>query len=232
MSSQLLLKAAVFDLDGLMFNTEDLYIEVGTELLRRRGRSFTPELLDAMMGRKSPVALQVMIDWHQLDATVGQLLAETDEIFPAILDAKLAPMPGLLDLLRDLEIAGIPKAVATSSRWVFASDALSRFSLLDRFRFILTAEHVAHGKPHPEIYQTAARRFGWETSQLMVLEDSENGCRAAVAAGAYTVAVPNCHSRRHDFRGVAFVADTLADPRIYAALDLSASMSCPPDIEG
>ena len=57
--------------------------------------------------------------------------------------------------------------------------------------------------------------------QMMVLEDSANGCRAAVAAGAFTVAVPNRHTQHHDFKGVRFVADTLADPRIRQALDLT-----------
>src|SRR3982750_4267763 len=83
-------RAVVFDLDGLMFNTEDLYQEVGAELLRRRGHSFTQELLDQMMGRPSRVALQCMIDMHRLDATVELLQAETDELFPDILRARLA----------------------------------------------------------------------------------------------------------------------------------------------
>src|SRR5436190_20823147 len=92
-------KAVVFDLDGLMFNTEELYQSVGTELLRRRGCDFPPELLDKMMGRPARVSLQIMIDWHKLDATVEQLSAETDEIFRDVLPQRLAPMPGLLGLL-------------------------------------------------------------------------------------------------------------------------------------
>ena len=92
-------RAVVFDLDGLMFNTEELYYEVGSEILRRRGYAFTPELLDQMMGRPSHIALQIMIDTHTLKATVAELLAETDEIFPGILRERLAPMPGLVELL-------------------------------------------------------------------------------------------------------------------------------------
>ena len=210
--------AVVFDLDGLMFNTEELYEEVGEELLRRRGKQMTRELLDEMMGRPSPVALQLMIDWHQLDATVADLESETDSIFPAILDAHLAPMPGCLPLLEFLEAEGIPKAVATSSRRSFVDDVLSRFDLAPRFQFVLTAEDVQRGKPNPEIYQTAAHRLQLTTAEVMVLEDSENGCRAAVEAGAFTVAVPGGHSHRHDFSGARFVASSLADARIYQAL--------------
>ena len=65
-----MIEAVVFDLDGLLVNTEDLYQHVGTEMLRRRGHTFDGDLLDAMMGRPQQVALQVMIDWHRLADTV------------------------------------------------------------------------------------------------------------------------------------------------------------------
>ena len=214
------LQAVVFDLDGLMFNTEELYQWVGGELLRRRGRVFDGPLLDAMMGRQQRVALQIMIDWHQLTDTIETLSSETEEIFELILGERLALMPGLEQLLSALEEADIPKAVGTSSGLRFVRDVLSRFDLERRFKFLLTAEDVTEGKPAPEIYSTAAERFGVQPAEMMVLEDSQNGCRAAVAAGAFAVAVPGGHSHSHDFTGAAFVANTLADPRIYEALGL------------
>jgi HAD superfamily hydrolase (TIGR01509 family) len=212
--------AVAFDLDGLMFNTEELYQQVGGEMLRRRGREFTVDLLDAMMGRPASVALQLMIDAHQLDSSVEQLAAETDEIFATLLDEQLDVMPGLLPLLAELERAGVPKAIATSSGPDFVREVLSRFDLAPRFQFILTCDDIEHGKPHPEIYRLAARRFGLEPARLLVLEDSANGCRAAVAARTIAVAVPSGTSRRHDFSGAALVADSLADPRLYSLLGL------------
>jgi HAD superfamily hydrolase (TIGR01509 family) len=213
-------RAVVFDLDGLMFNTEELYQDVGAELLRRRGCVFTPELLDRMMGRPGRVSLQIMIDTHSLSDTVEGLARETEEIFPAILDEHLAPMPGLVDLLAALEKASLPKAIATSSGRRFVENVLSRFAWQPRFEFVLTAEDVIEGKPHPEIYLTAAKRFGLPPGELLVLEDSHNGCRAAASAGTVAVAVPSGHSHTHDFSGATLVADTLADPRIYSLLGL------------
>jgi HAD superfamily hydrolase (TIGR01509 family) len=212
--------AVVFDLDGLMFNTEELYQEVGATLLARRGYEFTPELLDQMMGRPSHVALQIMIDTHTLKATVEELLAETDEIFPEILRTRLAPMPGLVELLAALEAREIPKAIATSSRRSFVERVLDTFNYRPRFSPILTSEDITHGKPHPEIYLQAAERLNIPPTEMLVLEDSQNGCRAAVAAGAITVAVPGAHSRRHDFTGAALVAESLYDQRIYRLLDM------------
>lgn len=206
--------AVVFDLDGLLVNTEDLYQHVGTEMLRRRGRAFDGDLLDAMMGRPQKVALQVMIDWHSLTDTVEMLAAETKELFQGLLDSRLEPMPGAVALVTDLARRGLPRGVATSSGPDFAHDVLGRVGLLDRFSFVLTSADVTHGKPHPEIYETAARRLGVSPGRMLVLEDSATGCAAAVAAGAVAVAVPGGHSRRHEFPGARFIADSLADSRI------------------
>ena len=213
-------RAVVFDLDGLMFNTEELYVDVGTELLRRRGYQFTDELLDQMMGRPSSIALQIMIDTHALKATVEELLAETDELFPEILRTRLAPMPGLLDLLAALELRSVPKAIATSSRRAFVDRVLGKFDMAARFAFILTSEDIVLGKPDPEIYLKAASKLGLPPDEMLVLEDSQNGCRAAVAAGAVAVAVPSGHSHRHDFTGAALIASSLQDERIYRMLGI------------
>jgi HAD superfamily hydrolase (TIGR01509 family) len=221
MSRTSTLRAVVFDLDGLMFNTEELYQYVGGEVLRRRGKNFDTELLDQMMGRPPRVSLQIMIDWHRLEDTVDRLAAETEEIFATILDSRLECMPGLINLLDALEAHRIPKAIATSSGRRFVNNVLSRFDFEARFDFVLTAEDVTHGKPHPEIYLKAAERFGLPPEQVLVLEDSENGCKAAVAAGTFAVAVPGGHSCRHDFGGTTMTANTLADERIYQALGIS-----------
>ncbi|HEY2839349.1 MAG TPA: HAD family phosphatase [Pirellulales bacterium] len=213
-------RAVVFDLDGLMFNTEELYQDVGAELLRRRGHEFGPDLLDAMMGRPNRVALQIMIDWHGLQDTVDVLTTETAEIFPAILDTRLSPMPGLIALLATLERHGVPKAIATSSGKSFVDNVLGRFDFHPRFEFILTAESVRDGKPHPEVYLLAAARFEVEPRQMAVLEDSENGCKAAVAAGARVIAVPGGPSHNHEFLGAKLVASGLSDPRVYELLGL------------
>jgi HAD superfamily hydrolase (TIGR01509 family) len=213
-------RAVVFDLDGLMFNTEEIYTEVGTELLRRRGCEFSEELKDALMGLRPQPTFELMIRWHRLDEAWDELASESNRIFVSLLDDHLAPMPGLLELLSSLEKAGIPKAIGTSSGRELVDEVFRRFDLRSRFRFILTAEDITHGKPHPEIYLTATERFGLSPRQMLVLEDSQNGCRAAAAAGAFTVAVPGKHSRRHDFAAASLVVDSLADPRLYEALGI------------
>jgi HAD superfamily hydrolase (TIGR01509 family) len=213
-------RAVVFDMDGLMFNTEDVYTLVGSELLRRRGREFTEELKHEMMGLPPKESFEAMIRSEGLDDTWQELLPESNAIFIRLLHDHLAMLPGLPQLLDALESASTPKAIATSSGRELLEACLTPFDLARRFQFILTAEDITHGKPHAEVYLTAAERFGLRPAQMLVLEDSQNGCRAAAAAGAFTVAVPGDHSRGQDFSMASLVVDSLADPRLYAVLGL------------
>ncbi len=214
-------QAVVFDMDGLMFNTEEVYTQVGSRLLRRRGHAFTAEVKDLMMGLQAREGFALVIERLRLTDTVDQLIEESDREYLALVGRMIQPMPGLMELLDALEAAGIPKAIATSTSLRLATACLAPFELARRFAFVLTAEDIRHGKPHPEIYQTAAAHLGVSPAAMLVLEDSQNGCRAATAAGAFTVAVPADHSRDHDFSGAAMVIDSLADPRLYAVLGLS-----------
>ncbi|QGJ72409.1 Phosphorylated carbohydrates phosphatase [Planctomycetales bacterium 10988] len=217
-------QAVVFDLDGLMVNTEELHPLVAEEILRERGKTLNRTILENMIGRPPQVALQLFIDGHELTATIEELISETDRLFVHYLDTQLAPMPGLLQLLDHLEAAGLPKAVCTSSRRSFIQDVLGeRLGILERFSFVLSAEDVVQGKPDPEIYLTAANRFDVLPEQMVVFEDSHHGFTAAHRAGAVAIAVPGDHSRHHQFEGARFVANTLADPRIYQILGFTTS---------
>jgi HAD superfamily hydrolase (TIGR01509 family) len=201
-------------MDGLMFNTEDLYDEVTSIVLGRRGKQYTLEHKLAMMGLPGPEAFQVLQTSLNLDVPFETFQWEMEAVFEDVLPARIQKMPGLDRLLDLLEQRQIPKAVATSSNRRFADSALGVFDLARRFEFILCGEDVVNGKPHPEIYLTSAKKLNVDPHQMLALEDSLHGSRAAAAAGAFTVAVPTFHSRNQDFGHVHFVAKSLADPRV------------------
>ncbi|MBX3441878.1 MAG: HAD family phosphatase [Planctomyces sp.] len=213
------IRAVTFDFDGLMFNTEEVFHLTGTELLRRRGKEPTPAVFHAMMGRRAEEAFAQLIRIMELRDTIDELRIESEEIFFTLLDDILEPMPGLFELLELIERRGLPKAVATSSERSYLTKLLSRFELESRFQALLTAEDVTHGKPHPEIYQRAAQRLGVAPSEMLVLEDSEAGTRAASAAGAYIISVPHRHSRHFSFQDARAIASSLTDPVILRLLD-------------
>jgi len=216
-----MLRAVVFDLDGLIANTEDLYEQAGETVLNRRGKTYDAPLKEKMMGRPVVDAIKIMIDCHSLADGVDELICECGEVLQELMAHSLAPMPGVVELLDDLQAADVPVAVATSATPEYADNVLARLNLTQRFRFILTASDIRRGKPDPDVYLLAAKLLGIAPAEMMVLEDSANGCRAAVAAGAFTVAVPNRHTCKHDFMGARFVADTLNDPRIRDVLQLT-----------
>lgn len=211
-------RAVVFDLDGLMVNTEEMYIEVGHRLLEPWGHTYDDELRHRMMGLPARVALELMIGHHQLDITLEALSEKSSALVDEHIETRLEAMPGLFELLSWLEENEIPRAIATSGTRNYARHIVERLNIADQFRFILTADDVTHGKPNPDVYLLAAERLQLSPCAMMVLEDSENGCRAGVAAGAYTVAVPGEHNLGQSFAGAKFVADSLLDPRIRAAL--------------
>ena len=211
--------AVVFDMDGLMFNTEDLYDQVGDAILLKRGQRFTNEVKLAMMGLPGDKAFQVMIDRCQLDDSIEELQSETEALFAEMLPREIRTMPGLLELLDRLEKKGIPKGIATSSHRRFAKVALEQFDLGPRFQFVLTAESVTNGKPHPEVYLLAAEKMKVSPQSMLVLEDSHTGSTAAAAAGACVIAVPTEHSKGCDFSHVYAVADALHDRIVWETIE-------------
>jgi HAD superfamily hydrolase (TIGR01509 family) len=207
-------RAVVFDLDGLMFDTEALFHRVTTELLAARGKRFTTEMMNAMIGRRAVEAHEALRDLAGLDEPAEVILAEVRERFAAEVDSAVHPTPGLFALLGRIEAAGLPRAVATSSRRSYAERLLGRHGVLDRFAFVLASEDVSRGKPDPEIYRTAAGRFGVPPGALLVLEDSAAGIAAARAAGAFAVGVPHDHSPADGLGHADLIVSRLDDPAL------------------
>ena len=197
-----------------MFNTEDLWDQVGQELLGRRNHSFSKSLKLQLMGLPGPIAFRLMIDHCGLVDTPEGLQHESTEIFDELLPQEIQMLPGLTEVLELIESLDLPKAVATSSHQAFASKALGIFDLEPRFQFVLTPADVTHGKPDPEIYLTAAKRLNVAPTEMLVLEDSVHGSRAGAAANAYTIAVPGHHSLEGDFSHVQQVVTALNAPGV------------------
>ena len=206
--------AVAFDMDGLLLNTEDLYGEVGKIMMERRGKVYRDEVRRGMIGLPAPQAFGLLIEAESLTETWQQLQEETDSVFDELLPTRLQLMPGVKELLKQLEDAGVPKCIATSSTQGFAEKALNLVGVLQRFEFVITAADVAKGKPSPDIYEAAANRMGVMTANMLVLEDSPIGTKAGVAAGAYVVSVPNEHTIDGCFAGAKWVADSLKDRRL------------------
>lgn len=204
------------DMDGLLFDTEGLYWEVGDQVLQRRGHRYSKALQQKMMGRVGVAALQQMVDFHGLTDSPEVLLAESDELYSGMLENGVPPMEGVNEWIALLKRTQIPFGLATSSRRRFVDVLFETIPWRDDLAFTLTGDDVTRGKPDPQMYLLAAERLGIEPAQMLVLEDSGNGCAAAVAAGAYTVAIPSEHTREQNFEGAKLVAESISDQRLHA----------------
>ena len=210
------LRAVVFDMDGLMFDTETLYQQAGAELLRRRGKEFSEALYLRMMGIPGLQSMALLRAEHALEESASDLYDESQEIFRSLLETDLRMMPGLLELLERIERRGLPKAVATSTRRDTVDLMLAPYGFHARFDDIVTSDLVTHGKPHPEIYLLTCTRLGVPPAQTLVLEDSHAGVTSAKAAGCRCAAVPHELSRSFDFSVADLIVDRLLDERLLA----------------
>ncbi|MDO5579970.1 MAG: HAD family phosphatase [Planctomycetia bacterium] len=215
-----LFNAVAFDMDGLMFNTEDVYWKAADVLLGRRGCSYTEELCNDIMGRPPQYCFQRMIEYYGLSDDWRDLKAESEEIFIALLKEGYSAMPGLFELLDRLEAARIPKAICTSSSRKIMEAILEKDRLLSRFAFTITSEDIVRGKPDPEIYLKAANRFDLPPNRLLVLEDSVAGCRSAIRAGAACFIILADHNKHLSFPDATQILNSLGDLKIMENLTL------------
>lgn len=214
-------KGVAFDLDGLMFNTEELYFLTARETAVEFGGDFNREIMRSIMGRRGAESIETLRRMTGLGDAVEGFVAEVRTRFQSRLDDFCRPSPGLDRLLDRLDSLGIPRGVATSSSRAHAERLLNRHALINRFMFILSAEDVRRGKPDPEIYFTASRRLNAEPREIVVLEDSPAGIAAAKAAGAFAVAAPHEHSPAEGLAAADLIVRTLADDQLIQLFERS-----------
>ncbi|MGE3821377.1 MAG: HAD family hydrolase [Isosphaeraceae bacterium] len=214
-------RAVVFDLDGLMFDTEALFAKVIADMLAARGKPPNPEIMRAMIGRRAVEAGEAFRVLSGIDEPTEALMAEARRRFHDEVDEAVHPTPGLFSLLALLESRGIPRGVATSSRRAYAEQLIGRHGLLEHFAFLLTSEDVTRGKPDPEIYRKAAERFGVSPGSMIVLEDSAAGLASAKAAGAFAVGVPHEHSPAESLVAADWIVDRLDAPELMDLIRLN-----------
>ena len=184
--------AVLFDMDGLLVDTEPVWTVAEVELAHRLGGAFTPELKAAIVGTRLEVAVPTILRWYgaptddeTVTRTADWLLGRMVELFrerPLVL-------PGVTPLLEALASAGVPTALVSSSYRVLVDAVLAHG--LGPFALTLAGDEVVQGKPHPEPYLTAAAALGVDPARCVVLEDSPAGVASAEAAGCAVVAVPS-----------------------------------------
>jgi HAD superfamily hydrolase (TIGR01509 family) len=184
--------AVIFDMDGLMFDTERLYEAAMREVGAEMGAPVTHELFLSLVGRGWTTAREILVRTFGAGFDIDRFAAGTDRhVMQAIAANGVPHKPGLVPLLEALRTLGVPLAVATSTHNPRASRKLEDGGIRSFFEHVVTGDQVTHGKPAPDIYLLAAQRLGVAPADALALEDSPNGARAATSAGIATLLVPD-----------------------------------------
>jgi HAD superfamily hydrolase (TIGR01509 family) len=186
------ISAVVFDLDGVIVDSEQVWEEVREAYVREAGGVYSERATRDMMGMSSP-------EWSRYLADTLRVPGTPEEINAAVVERMLARygdapplIPGAVEAVRRIG-SRWPLAIASSSNRELIEVVLRSSGLAGLFRVAVSSEEVARGKPAPDVYVEAAQRLGVEAASCGAVEDSHNGIRSAKAAGMRVVAVPNAH---------------------------------------
>jgi len=186
------IRAVVFDMDGLLIDSEQVWDDVREALARERGGRYTAESQRAMMGMSAPEWSRYMHDVVGLPESPEEISREVVECMQERYAEGPPWIPGALDAVRRLAGA-FPLGLASSSNRELIDAVLEAGGIGSLFRATVSSEEVARGKPAPDVYLEVCRRLEVSPEAAAAIEDSQSGILAAVAAGMACVAVPNAH---------------------------------------
>lgn len=183
------IEAVIFDMDGVLADSEPLYHLSLNQVLQAHGHSLTDEDNRIILGTTVEFTWQTLKDRFRLDGRLEDWIGVYDEVLLKNLRENIAPSHGLYGLLDTLDSRGLPFGLASSSQANWVDVILTILKVKERFQVVMAGDMVANGKPAPEIYLTAAAKLGVDPTRCLVFEDSPHGIQAGKAAGMTVVAV-------------------------------------------
>jgi len=184
------IQAVVFDLDGVIIDSEEVWEEVRRAYVAGHGKEFQPDSQQRMMGMSTGEWSRHLAEDVGVGLPPEQVASEVLDQMAARYRTALPLIPGATDAVRRIA-ARYPVALASSSARILIDQVLESASLTGVFRTTLSTEEVARGKPSPDVYLETAARLGLDPAVCAAIEDSSNGLRAAAAAGMAVVCVPH-----------------------------------------
>jgi HAD superfamily hydrolase (TIGR01509 family) len=183
------LKAVLFDMDGVIVDSEPLWSEAEKQLLARRNLAYSPSLKTAMMGRDARGAVGFLIEHYGLPESQDELIGERNQLIAELFQEHLKAMPGALEMVRSVIAARIVTGLVSSSPKPLMELALEKLGATGLFALALSGDQVTRGKPAPDIYISAAEKLGVKPECCLVIEDAPHGVTAAKHAGMFCLAI-------------------------------------------
>jgi HAD superfamily hydrolase (TIGR01509 family) len=192
--------AIIFDMDGVLVDSEPLGLEAMRRVMARHGVTYTEEDNNEFLGRTTLEECQILTARYGLEADARDLTTQYVDVLVGLIRDRPRPMPGVPAVLEQLGRAGYRMALASSAAPAVIAENVRALDLARLFEAIVSGTEVARGKPAPDVFIETARRLGLPAHACLVVEDSRNGLLAAKAAAMACVVVPCDATRHQDFR--------------------------------
>jgi len=206
-----MIKAVIFDMDGVMIDSEPLWEKTERILLAKRNIDYSPEYRDMIVGLNQKDSGRLLKDTFSLPESVDEIISERVDILTAIYEKELELVSALSPLLEALKQKSYMLAVASSSPLRVINFVLDMFSLHGYFDAVVSGECTENGKPHPDIYLHTAERLQVNPAECVAIEDSINGVRSATSAGMYCIAIPDKRLSREPFDIAHLILESLGE---------------------
>lgn len=204
-----MLKGIIFDMDGVLINSEPFHYQVWKEALKKRGINLDYEIYKPCIGSTVQVLMQILHEHYGVDEKDDSLSLEVKNLKQEMIEKQGYPplIPYVKDMLERFHEAGYQMAVASSSPQEYIENVTSYWGISPYFQVLVSGEHVEHPKPAPDIFLKTADILGLLPEECLVIEDSENGCRAAKAAGMTCMAYYNPDSGKQNLQTASVVVE-------------------------
>ncbi len=201
--------AVLFDLDGVIVDSEAISTEASEKVLADVGIVQTPQEKTDVFGKRTIDNYRIAIEARGIDIDPHALVRKKNRIFAEMIKGKLEPMEGVMSLLADLSDAKVPKAIVSSSPLERVNVSLEEVGLLMEFEIIISGDCCELGKPNPEPFLLAAERLNVKPSNCIVIEDAQAGIEAAKAGGMKVLAVKSPNTHGQDLTGADAIVESL-----------------------
>ena len=195
-----MINGVIFDMDGLMFDTERMWATFWEPALAALGLEYKEGLAEAERGTAGETSRNIVRQFYGEDCDANAIIDSLHRVADEEFQKPVPKKPGLDELLAWLDANHIPMAVASSSRMASIRHHLDGWGLTHYFKVIVSGEQFSASKPNPEIFLRAAEALGTARDRTLVLEDSYNGVRAGAAGGFVTVMVPDMAPANDEMR--------------------------------
>lgn len=209
------MKAVIFDMDGVIIDSEPIHFEVDMQTMKNFGCSISKEELNKYVGTTNEYMFTDIKNKYKLNKSAEEIINyRCNLVKRKVIESDLVPIEGIRDLLKNLKDKNIPAAIASSSPRDFIEVVVSKFGIEDYFSCILSGEEVKNGKPAPDIYIETAKKLGIAPKECIVIEDSKNGVIAAKEAGMKCIGFKNINSGEQDLSKADYIVNSIVEINI------------------